>query len=309
MIYLLAQCFFFLPPGRTDYDPCGISNPAFWSACEVPKNASSMILSSLDPAPSGAHPRGRILPWSLAIVLSVFVAIWLGQHQTGPAAADFCSNFVFNYPRSISEPLGAPACPDKNCWAEEIFGAIWLGLLPTGPAAAVFCPNTAFFNSWWTFKPQPAPLAENWAKFWQKNLQQESVVESAQNAAPPAAPQVFHYDIHYMSFSKPISEPLGALSSPDKFFLVLFLVTAFLGAICPDRQPTGLTAADFCIKTVLDLPISFIGSLIWEWLLCCSHNNGIKQESNPAAGDNKDQPNPPNPPVTPSEETQTDIPI
>jgi hypothetical protein len=221
-----------------------------------------MIIFSFLQASSGDHSRGRTLPWSLAIVLSVFVAIWLGQHPTGPAAADFCSNFVFNYPRSISEPLGAPACPDKNCLAEEIFGAIWLGLLPTGPAAADFCPNTAFINSWWTFKPQPAPLAENWAKFWQKNLQQESFVESAQNAAPPAAPQAFHSDTHYMSFSEPISEPLGALASPDKFFLAESLVTSFLGAICPGRQPTGLPSANFCTKIVLDFPISFIGSLI-----------------------------------------------
>ena len=245
-----------------------------------------MILSSLDPAPSGAHPRGRILPWSLAIVWSVFVAIWLGQHPTGPAATDFCSNFVFNYPRSISEPLGAPACPDKNFWAEEIFGAIWLGLLPTGPAAANFCPNTVLINSWWIFKPPVASVSPD------KNFLAESAMPSRLDAicpgrTPTGPPEPEFCTNIVLNYPGSVSKQTDAALSPVKNFSAESARHAFLSAIWLGRPSTGLPTADICSKSVLDFLIAFIGSFIWAWLLCCSNNSGIKQKSNPAAGDNK----------------------
>ena len=101
-----------------------------------------MILSSLDPAPSGAHPRGRTWPATLTICFGFLGAIWLGQLQNRLPAANICSKFVLIYLWLSSEPLCTPASPDKIFPAEsarpEFLGAICLGQPPAGPPAPDF---------------------------------------------------------------------------------------------------------------------------------------------------------------------------
>ena len=131
--------FFFLPPGCTDYDPCGIRSRHSGPRAISQKNAIAMILSSLDPAPSGAHPRGRTWPVTLTITFAFLDAIWRGQPPTEPPPADFCSKHFLNYHLLVSEPLGASVSRAKNRLVESSFlGAIYPDQPSAGLSAADF---------------------------------------------------------------------------------------------------------------------------------------------------------------------------
>ena len=225
---------------------CGISNPAFWSACEVPKNAFVMILNSLDPAPSGAHPRGRTWPATLTICFGFLGAIWLGQLQNRLPAANICSKFVLIYLWLSSEPLCTPASPDKIFPAEsarpESLGAICLGQPPPGPPAPDFRTKFVWNYSVLVYKLTGAPASPD------KNLLVESArpeflgaICLGQPQSGPPAPDfrtkfVWNYSVLVYKLS-------GASESPDKIFLAESARPSSLHAIWPGYPPTSLPVA------------------------------------------------------------------
>ena len=146
-----------------------------------------MILSSLDPAPSGAHPRGRTWPVTLTICFAVFGTIWLGQLPTGLPAPDFCSNLVFNYPLLVPMPLGASVSLAKNWLAESatpsFLDAICPGRPPSGLPAADFCTNLVLNYPVFFSMPTGAPSSadKNWRAV------SEFFVSSRRNLSGPTA--------------------------------------------------------------------------------------------------------------------------
>jgi hypothetical protein len=289
---------------------------------------------------------------TLTIIFAVFGAIGLEQLPTGPAAADSCSDFVFNYPWLISGPLGAPASLDKNCLTESVktfqLGAVCPDRPTSGLPAANFCTKFIVKYPVSVSKPTVAPTSadKNWWAESAKTFLLGAICPGRPTSGLPAANFCTKFILKYpVSVSKPTIAPTSA----DKNWWATLEFLFLLGAICPGRPPTGLPAVDF--TTSLNKLLSTIGTIIWAWLICCSHNSGIKQNLNPAAGNNKgleagnrpSQPHnwlyllhqtspkkrlpdlgllppvnrsivyastiKPNPPVTPSEETQNDLPI